>query len=168
MQEQFTDEEWFLLATTPSLVGAAMAGAGRSGGLGTAKEALKSVTAVAQGQADYPNSQLIAKLLSRGGHESEAGDASLRSHQRLTGRLQARHIESSEQIRALALEDVDRVRELLDRLPVDESAAYRSWVLGIAQKVAEAAKEGSFFGFGGERVSEEEEKLLHELRGKLG
>jgi hypothetical protein len=51
---------------------------------------------------------------------------------------------------------------LAAKLP-DESANYGTWVTGIAQAVAEAAKEGAFLGFGGKRVSEGEAALLAEL-----
>jgi hypothetical protein len=40
-------------------------------------------------------------------------------------------------------------------------------VLDIAQKVANAAKEGAFLGFGGERVSDAEEVVLHDLTAAL-
>ena len=38
----------------------------------------------------------------------------------------------------------------------------------LARRVAEAAKEGSFLGFGGERVSEGERQMLAKLDGALG
>ena len=36
----------------------------------------------------------------------------------------------------------------------EEVAAFRQWLYGIAEKVAKAAKEGGFLGFGGTQVSE--------------
>lgn len=167
MRDQFSDEEWLLLTTTPSLVGAAMAAAGRSGTVGTAKEALKSTTTVARGQKDYPGSRLIASLLGDAAPgQVQEGPRELTGA--ITERLRARQIDSPTKMRALALEDVDAVRVVLDRLPLEESAAYRSWVLGVAKEVAEASKEGGFLGFGGERVSEDERSFLHTLQGKLG
>ena len=38
---------------------------------------------------------------------------------------------------------------------------------GVAEKVANAAKEGGFFGFGGERVSAGEKAFLDELNTAL-
>ena len=40
--------------------------------------------------------------------------------------------------------------------------------INVARAVAEAAKEGSILGFGGERVSADERKLLNELERVLG
>ena len=44
-----------------------------------------------------------------------------------------------------------------------EADAYRQLLTGIGSKVANAAKEGSFLGFGGERVSDGEKKFLARL-----
>jgi len=43
----------------------------------------------------------------------------------------------------------------------------RRWLYGIADKVANAAKEGGFLGFGGTRVSEDEQAFLTDLRTAL-
>jgi len=46
--------------------------------------------------------------------------------------------------------------------------AYRQLVLNVAQKVAEASKEGGFLGIGGTRVSKEEEQALAAIKSALG
>jgi hypothetical protein len=38
---------------------------------------------------------------------------------------------------------------------------------GIAERIANASKEGGFLGFGGERVSEGERQFLDRLKGLL-
>lgn len=45
----------------------------------------------------------------------------------------------------------------------EDVAAFRDFLLKLAEKVANAAKEGAFLGFGGERVSEGERFILAEL-----
>ena len=40
---------------------------------------------------------------------------------------------------------------------------WRSYLKGVGERVAHAAKEGSFFGIGGERVSEGERAMLQRL-----
>ncbi|HBI15813.1 MAG TPA: hypothetical protein DDY20_09935 [Desulfobulbaceae bacterium] len=47
-------------------------------------------------------------------------------------------------------------------------AAFRDVVAKIANGVAEAAKEGGFLGFGGERVSKNEQALLKDLQAAFG
>jgi hypothetical protein len=46
---------------------------------------------------------------------------------------------------------------------VQDVAAFRGFLLKLGEKVANAAKEGAFLGFGGVRVSEEERVILDEL-----
>jgi len=50
VKEQFSDDEWFLISSVPSMVGAAMAGAGKSGIIGTTKEAMASMKSVVAGK----------------------------------------------------------------------------------------------------------------------
>jgi hypothetical protein len=50
----------------------------------------------------------------------------------------------------------------------EELAALRQWLLDIAQRAAEAAKEGGFMGFRAVQVSEGEQKMLDRLREALG
>ena len=45
----------------------------------------------------------------------------------------------------------------------EDVAAFSNFLLKLGEKVAIAAKEGAFLGFGGERVSEEERVILAEL-----
>jgi hypothetical protein len=58
------------------------------------------------------------------------------------------------------------VRALHAKSPAD-AKAYSDWVGGIAQKVAEAATEGGFFGFGGERVSAAETAMIDKLKAAM-
>lgn len=44
-----------------------------------------------------------------------------------------------------------------------EAAGFKQWLLDVAQAVAEADKEGSHFGIGGQRVSDKEQAALAEL-----
>jgi len=41
-------------------------------------------------------------------------------------------------------------------------------LIAIGQRVAEAANEGGFFGFGGERVSDAEKNVLRQIAFALG
>lgn len=53
---------------------------------------------------------------------------------------------------------------LLDQkaLP-DEVLAYKQMLMQVAERAANAAKEGGFLGFGGVKVSEAEQTFLNEL-----
>lgn len=49
------------------------------------------------------------------------------------------------------------------RATPQELSDYKAWVEYLARGVAEAEVDGGFLGFGGERVSEEEQAVLREL-----
>ena len=53
-------------------------------------------------------------------------------------------------------------------MPADQAEGFKSWLVAIAGKVANAATEGGFFGFGGERVSAAETAAINELAASLG
>jgi len=50
----------------------------------------------------------------------------------------------------------------------NDALAYKEWALKIANNVAAAASEGGFLGFGGEKISPEEAKMLAQIEGILG
>jgi hypothetical protein len=49
----------------------------------------------------------------------------------------------------------------------DEAREYREFVLHVADVVAHAAKEGGVLGIGGKDVTEQEQAVLDDLRGRL-
>jgi hypothetical protein len=49
----------------------------------------------------------------------------------------------------------------------DDEPAFKAWLQAIAQRVAEAAEEGGFLGFGGVQVSDAEKATLAEISGAL-
>jgi hypothetical protein len=50
----------------------------------------------------------------------------------------------------------------------EEATGLKRWWYTIAERTAQAAKEGSFLGISGERVSEEEKAALQEIAAALG
>lgn len=91
----------------------------------------------------------------------QAGQAALEAH---LPELKATDFEAAKQkIPALAL---DRARAALAALRAKspgDVGAYQSFSKQLAERVAQAAKEGGFLGIGGERVSESEKKMLASL-----
>jgi hypothetical protein len=49
----------------------------------------------------------------------------------------------------------------------EQAGAFRAFILDVAQKTAEASREGGFLGFGGEKVSEAERKALDQIAAVL-
>ena len=60
-----------------------------------------------------------------------------------------------------------QVAALLATKAPEDAAAFKAWLTGTAQRVAEAANEGGFLGFGGVPVSDIEKATLAEIRTAL-
>ena len=54
-------------------------------------------------------------------------------------------------IKPNAIEALRKVSALLDAKAPEDAATFKAWLRVTAQRVAEAAKEGGFLGFGGVR-----------------
>jgi hypothetical protein len=72
-----------------------------------------------------------------------------------------------------ALKDamLDYVRSAVDTAAAksqEDSQTFSQWLVYLAQKTADASKEGGFLGFGAVRVSEQEQAALDELADTLG
>jgi hypothetical protein len=54
------------------------------------------------------------------------------------------------------------------RVIMSKQTDYKRWLLSLAQKTAEASKEGGFLGVGGTLVSDEETHAVDNLASALG
>lgn len=170
MTANFTEDEIHLLAGVPHMIGSAMAMAGKSGFIGTGKEMFASARSVLAGVKDYPGNALIQQLLPR--VEDGAGgamDAAKQTRQWLSQRIKDYGVNSRETMQSLAVEDCRAAASLVDaKASPSEAAEYKQWSLSVAEKVAMAASEGGFLGFGGEQFSEPEQRFLSEIETALG
>lgn len=161
MTEQTTYEpaEWSLIKNTPVAIISAVIGVSPSGPLQVMQEvgaAVQTFETAARERADNP---LIREVL-----------VGLRKPFELAARNPfGAKDEAGVNIMDLAKEPqvaIDRARRLTallaEKAVPDVGLEYRNWLLQLARHVAEAAHEGGFFG-GGERVDENERKLLSDL-----
>jgi hypothetical protein len=76
---------------------------------------------------------------------------------------------SATAVQDAATEILRRTSELLEKKATPEEATeLKQWLAAIAQKTAEATKEGGFLGFGGTLVSEEEKAAVAKVNSTLG
>ena len=157
-KSDFTADEWSAIRNAPHLAALAVAVAGSSG-LGTFKESFAAMEGVMSAQKS--ESALLRELATR--EEVTEGQTFLRkqiafgmTQQQMVDTLQST---ASEQLGAA-------VRALNVKAPSD-AAGYVAWVSGIATKVSEAASEGGFLGFGGERVSAAETAMIDTLKSAM-
>jgi hypothetical protein len=72
------------------------------------------------------------------------------------------------QVKAQALGACRDAAALLARKAPGDADGFKRWLLGTAQRAAEAAKEGGVFGIGGVSVNDAEKAALGEVAGALG
>ena len=135
--------------------------AGSSGILGTLAEAFKTTSALVEGmRSDNP---LVRAICQR--DDLVAAQKGLKEK---FGELRSGDLANAQnRIRLGALDSVRRALEIVAARGPEDVDAYRGFLRDLAVKVANAAKEGSFLGFGGERVSEGERTMLHALDSAL-
>lgn len=157
-KNDFTPADWNTLRNTQFLVGFATAMASPSG-LGTVKELFALSQGIIQNQSsDIP---LIRDLTSAA--EMQEAQNSLKQS---LGGVQAKP--TADDLRRRALEQAQSAIACLQaQASPQETDAYRRMLCGIAEKVANAAREGGFLGLGGTQVSKEERAFLDQLRTAL-
>jgi hypothetical protein len=159
----FTPEEWAILRDTPQLAAMAVTVSGASGLFGTIQEAFGTTSALVGGMQS--DNELIRALCAK--------DELVAAQQTLKG--QAKSVQGGDletlkaKLQASATENIGKAIALLSRKgDTADLTAYQTFVRGLADKVANAAKEGSFLGFGGERVSGNERQMIAQIETALG
>lgn len=166
----YSEDDLNLLATVPQLMGSAIASASASGLFGTGKELLANANAFIDGLRSYPDNDLIKQLLPDPKVDrAKAVEKMKKTRDWAMARLKAKGIDNAEKLRAQTLEDTRAAAAILAvKASAKEAEDYRQWALSIAEKVANAASEGGFLGFGGERVTAAEKSLIDDIRKALG
>ncbi len=155
----FTAEEWTTLLKAPAMAGLAIVAADPSGPFGTIKESFATGKALAevkmQGGANSLIDAIVAELATAAGREA-AKPTELMS------------LGGMEQAQAHAVSACQAASNIVVAKAPEDAAAFKQWLFSISQRVAEAAKEGGFLGFGGTLVSEQEQATLSSISGALG
>jgi len=166
IRERFTDDDWFLLGSTPAMIAAAMSTASPGGAI---REMVGGMRSTVEGRKTHADSPLISELLARVENWDAAREKARDYRERTRSRIESAGIDSREALLDQVVNDCETVADLLAEHATDADAdAYRLWCLDIAREVANAAKEGGFLGFGGQRVSEEEQAMMGRVESALG
>jgi hypothetical protein len=156
----FTTEEWETLRDAPLLVTLSVATAGSSGPIGSLQEAFAPVHAIVE--AAKGNNELLRNVVDRA--ELKAAQQSIHSSVKATDIKSMR-----ESLQAMAADKAGKaVATLKLKGAAGDLDAYRAFLVDLADRTAKAAKEGSFMGFGGERVSEGERTVIARISQALG
>jgi hypothetical protein len=150
----FSDEEWARLKRAPFVAGMAISLADPGGPIEAVKETaatLKTVLGEAEGGGRGEFVNAIAR---------EVADDARQRKSPLGGFKPSKGATAGMEILD-ELREVNRI--IAEKATPEDAAAVREWLLAAAQEAANAAKEGGFFGFHAERVSEGEQRMLDRL-----
>jgi hypothetical protein len=159
-KQNFTPSEWAKVLESTMLAGMAISAADPSGLWGTLKEALASRSALATSKFVVSNELIKAVIADL---ETSEGRSALQG----ALRQQVADAKPTEIVQR-SLENLREVSAILDAKAPDDAAAFKAFLRGISQKVAEACVEGGFLGFGGVKVSEAEKATLDDIAKALG
>ena len=145
---EFNAEEWEAVVAGPPAAGLLVVVAARGG---TLRESLSIAQAYAEARERRGQSALLDEIVSSQPAIDPPQD---RSPEELRDRLLGRLRQAVEILSAHAgPEEVDR---------------YRAFVVDVAERVAQAHKEGGFLGMGGTRVSDAEAQAIEDVRRAVG
>ncbi len=154
----FTPEEWTQLRILPSLVSGGVSAADPGGLIGAFKEATAGMKAMYE-SLQQSNIELMKALF------EDHSRPDMPDPKALLG--EGARDQQIANFKAAVGAQIDQAMKLLDQkaLPA-EALAYKQMLMQVAERAANAAKEGGFLGFGGVKVSEAEQSYLNEL-GKM-
>ena len=153
----FTAEEWKQIQRAPFMAGLAVVAASPSGPFGVVKEMFAVGKMLAEVKTQGASNDLVKALVA----DLETGAREQSAPAELQGK-------TPDQVRSYAIESLRQVTGLIEKKAKPEAQGFNQWLVSVAQKVSEAAKEGGFLGFGGTQVSEQEAATIKELSTALG
>jgi len=150
-RQAFTQEQWLALVEAAPAIARAVASTAGSAGQ-SESELGAFIQLVEQAAADAPIGLLGAVV----------GD----TYGRLAGGLPA---PDRSDLYMAGIEAARRAGAILDvQADPSEAARVRAWYLSVAQRVAEASREGGVLGIGGEKVSNFEREAIKAIADALG
>jgi hypothetical protein len=160
-RKQFAEEEWRTVLGGAFMAGFAVTAAQPSGLVGMIKEGIASRRALAEAGKRADANPLV---------RSVADALRAKAGRKLTNEFAAECLRgvAQEDLKTRAIAAIRQAALVVERRAPDDAKAFKEWLLHIASCVARASKEGSFFGFGGAKVGEQESATLSEIASAIG
>jgi hypothetical protein len=146
-KSDFTEEEWKTVLEAPPSAGLIVIASDRGGSI---RESFSMAKAYTEARKEHGESQLLDELV--------------------TAKPEMDHtrFHSPEELKEASLKHLrDAVELLKAKATSEELEEYKKFIVGLANRVAEARKEG-FLGLSGERVSGDETAAIQEIEAALG
>jgi hypothetical protein len=146
-KSDFTDEEWKQVLEAPPSAGMVVIASDRGGSI---RETFSMAKAYTEARQEHGESELLDEIVSAKPEMDRT-----RAH-------------SPEELKEHSLQNIREAVALLQgKATPEEVDEYKKFILGLANRVAEARKEG-FMGLSGERVSGDEKAAIEEISAALG
>ena len=143
----FTEDEWKLVLEAPPSAGLIVIASDRGGSV---RESFSMAKAYTEARKEHGESELLDEIVTREARDGPHPIPLARGAQGGTlGHLR------------------DAVALLKEKATPEEVDEYKKFIVGLANRVAEARKEG-FMGLSGDRVSDDEKTAIQEIEGALG
>jgi hypothetical protein len=160
-KSSFTPEEWSRLVASPVVASMAITAADPGGLWSLLQESMSSGWALLEAKQNAQANPLVKAVA------DDITNTETRNAVRESFQAQFKGSQFAD-VKRKAIEELGAVSHLLDAKAPDEAASFKSWLWSVAQKSAEAGKEGGFLGFGGVAVSDAEKATLAEIGTALG
>ena len=157
----FTPEEWNQILGGAFMAGFAVTAADPSGLWGLLKETFASGRALIDAKSSSGSSALSKAIVA----DIETSEGRSAAQDYVKSRLSGAKREDMKQ---RAIDALRSAAMVVDQKAPSDAAAYKAWLVQIANTVAEASKEGGFMGIGGVAVSDAEKATLSEISTALG
>jgi hypothetical protein len=143
----FSEQEWKQILEGPTSAGLVVIASDRGGSI---RETFSMAKAYAEARQQHGESELLDEIVAA------------------KPEMDRTRAGSPEELKEHSLQNIREAVELLrGKAREEEVAEYRKFILGLAERVAEARKEG-FLGLSGERVSDAERAAIGEIETALG
>jgi hypothetical protein len=160
IKANFTGDEWSRVLSSPMVAGMAITAADPSGLWGLLKEGMAGGWALLEARQSADADPLVRATAEDFATNEGRAAARTALQQRFTGT-------TFSGIKDTALAELKAVAGILVGKAPENAAAFKAWLLQVAQKAAEAGTEGGFLGFGGVAVSDAEKATLAEIAAAL-
>jgi hypothetical protein len=146
-KSDFSEEEWKLVLEAPPSAGLLVIASDRGGSV---RESFSMAKAYTEARKEHGESELLDEIVSA------------------KPEMDHTRFHSPEELKEASLGHIrDAVALLKEKATPEEVEEYKKFVVGLANRVAEARKEG-FLGLSGERVSDDERSAIGEVEAALG
>ena len=152
-QSDYTAEEWKTISSAPLMAGLLVTVSDLSGPIGTTKEAIAVIRGVVDTAAATSNELIksVAEGIKLKGGRPDLPDLP----------------NDRDSVRTALIDSCKQAVAVVEQKSPAEAEEYKQWLTSLAQKTAEASKEGGFLGIGGVKISDEESAAVNDLTSAL-